>query len=302
MKLSIITINYNNASGLEKTMNSILNQTFSDFEYIIVDGGSTDTSCQVINDQLGDGIRRSVVNSGRVLSVVEFHGIKVKWISEKDSGIYNAMNKGIRMATGKYIQFLNSSDYLIDKNVVATIVKELSVNNSKSEVEILYGNMLKEVLGKVISDKGFAGRQPTLLDFYSGTLNHSPVYIKRSLFDDFGLYDETLKYVSDWKWYVQVIILGGVKLLYVDIDIIHFDMTGISTTNWDKTQQEKKYEIGKLLPEAILKDYDDWAFGIEQLKRLKRHPMANKLMWVMERMLFKMEKQKNKRRNSSSQL
>jgi glycosyltransferase involved in cell wall biosynthesis len=295
MKLSIITINYNNAAGLQKTMESVLNQTSRDFEYIVVDGASSDSSCQVISQQLA-------VSSQQLTGDVEVSNIRVRWISEKDNGIYDAMNKGIRMAKGEYVQFLNSSDTLVLPDVTERMIKELQNQEIRTknqeviekseelEVQILYGNMLKRVGQKVICDKGFAGRQPTMFDFYTGTLNHSPVYIKRSLFDDFGLYDETLKYVSDWKWYVQVILYGGVNPHYVNMDVVDFDMSGVSTSNWDKTLKEKRAEMEKLFPAAILKDYDDWSFGIDQIKRLKRHPWSYKIVYLLERILFKIEK------------
>lgn len=330
MILSIITINYNNASGLKKTMESVMSQTSREFEYILVDGGSTDASFQIISEQLAEGCwqravgsrqnaegsRLEVVNSGQSevdskelivgieqWAVAEVHGIKVKWISEKDKGIYDAMNKGIRMAKGEYIQFVNSGDTLVSGDVTEKMIKELerqevrgkgqelrAKESEELQVGILYGNMLKRVGAKVICDKGFAGKQPTMLDFYTGTLNHSPVYIQRKLFDRFGLYDDTLRYASDWKWYVQVILLGEVKPCYTDIDVVDFDMSGISTTNWQKTLQEKRTEMSKLFPESILKDYDDWSLGIDQLKRLQRHPWAYRLVYLLERVLFKIEK------------
>ena len=319
MKLSIITINYNNASGLQKTMESVLNQTSGEFEYIVVDGdapqppkGGVKEDVEVlelfIKEKFNtvDGFTRCTW-----LSQSAEIGIEGGFYSEKDKGIYNAMNKGIQMAKGDYIQFLNSSDTLVADDVTEKMInelqnqeprtrsKELKENSEELGVGILYGNMLKKVCGKVICDKGFSGRQPTFLDFYTGTLNHSPVYIKRSLFNDFGLYDETLKYVSDWKWYVQVILFGAVKPHYVDVDVVDFDMSGVSTTNWEKTLQEKRKEMEKLFPGVILKDYDDWAFGIDQLQRLKRHAWAYRSVYLLERMLFQMEKRKNKKSNSS---
>ena len=98
MKLTIITINRNNASGLEKTMESVLSQTCMEYEYVLVDGASTDASVEVI---------KRFANS---------FGGRLKWISEPDKGIYNAMNKGIRLAGGEYVQFLNSGDRLAGKN------------------------------------------------------------------------------------------------------------------------------------------------------------------------------------------
>ncbi|MEI6555552.1 MAG: glycosyltransferase family 2 protein [Paludibacter sp.] len=277
MKLSVITINYNNASGLQKTMESVMNQTSFDFEYIVVDGASKDGSLEVI--QKFESLKKD---------------IKMRWISEADKGIYDAMNKGILLAKGEYIQFLNSSDSFVNETVVERMLKELKVKSEKNAVQILYGNMIKQLPDRIFRDRCFNGEEITLLGMYTATLNHSPVLIKRILFDQFGLYDDKLKVVSDWKWYTQVIIHGGVKPEYVDIDVINFDMTGISSTNLDLTNREKKQEMYKIFPETILKDYERWAFHIDQIKRLQRHKWAYGCVWILERFLFKIEKWINK--------
>ena len=269
MILSIITINRNNAAGLEKTMQSVLNQTRTDFEYVVVDGASTDGSVEVI--------RKYEANFGD----------RLKWISEPDKGIYNAMNKGIGMAGGDYIQILNSGDCLAANDVVEKMFSALEKVQFPS---ILYGNMLKDMPnGKLLRDKCFAGQEITFLGFYTGTLNHSPAYIQRSLFDQYGLYDESLKIVSDWKWYLHAIILGEEKPIYTDLDVTLFDMTGISETNKGLGRQERAQILSQLFPETILKDYEQWNFPITQMKRLKRHPWAYKLVWFLERVLFKIE-------------
>lgn len=272
MFLTIITINRNNAAGLEKTMKSVLSQVCRDFEYVVVDGASTDWSVDVI---------RSLEGS--------FEG-RLKWVSEPDKGIYNAMNKGIRMASGDYIQILNSADCLVSEDVTGRMFEALKESGYPS---ILYGNMLKDMPGgKMLKDRSFAGREITFLDFYDATLNHSPVYIRKSLFEKYGLYDESLKIVSDWKWYMQAIILGEEKPVYADIDVTLFDMNGISETNLGLRDREKSQEMSRIIPETILADYKAWSFPIDQMKRLKRHPWAYKLVWFLERCLFKLEKMK----------
>ena len=277
MQLTIITINRNNAAGLEKTMQSVLSQTCTDYEYVVVDGASTDGSVAVIE------------------RLAPAFGDRLKWVSEPDKGIYNAMNKGIGMATGEYIQILNSGDSLVSQDVVEKMYAALEKSGHPS---ILYGNMLKDFPdGHVHRDKGFEGEDITLLGLYIGTLNHSPAYIRRSLFDKYGLYDESLKIDSDWKWYLQAIVFGEEKPVYADIDVTLFDMTGISETNTALTKAEREQVLKELINPSILADYDAWVPSIRQMRRIKRHPWAYKIVWFLERVLFKLEKRKDKKVN-----
>ena len=274
MRLSIIMINWNNATGLEKTMQSVATQSFKEFEYIVVDGASTDGSIEVVK-------------------LYESKFAHLEWVSEPDSGIYNAMNKGIRMASGDYIQILNSGDCLAKEDVIERMLSALENAGAPS---ILYGNMVKCFPeGYRIVDKSFAGQEITMLGMYKGTLNHDPAYIRRDLFDKYGFYDESLKIVSDWKWYLQAIILGDEKPKYVDLDVTLFDMTGISETNKELDKEERKKVLEQLFPKTILADYEQYDFPIEQINRLQRHPWSYKMMWFIERCLFKLEKRKRKK-------
>ena len=282
MKLSIITINYNNAEGLRKTMESVLAQTYTEIEYIIVDGASTDGSVDVIREL---ATRPTI-----------------KWVSEKDTGIYNAMNKGIRMATGEYIQILNSGDILAADDVTERMFQAMgygqwAIDNKNSrqspianrpQIPIFYGNMIKvNAQGKVVGKSGYT--EYSLRQFYSSTLNHDCAYIRRDLFEEYGLYDESLKIVSDWKWYLQAIGLGGVKPEYVDIDVTIFDDGGISETNLALRNAERRKVLEEVLPPAMLWDYDTHAFEMEQMKRLGRWHLYG-LVYFMERVCFKFEK------------
>ena len=275
MTLSIITINRNNAPGLEKTLKSVASQTSKEFEHVIVDGASTDASVEIIKryaESLGD---------------------RVNWISEPDKGIYNAMNKGIGMAQGAYVQFLNSGDCLASDNVVERMLEALEKNGRPG---ILYGNMIKlKPDGSRERDKGPEGRQIIFIDFYTGTLNHSSAYIRKGLFDKYGLYDENLKIVSDWKWYLQTIILGEEIPAYADIDVTLFDMTGISMTNLPLRQAERDQVLRELIPSSIISEYRDYSFPYLQIQRIMRHPWAYRIVWFIERCLFKIEKRHYKR-------
>ena len=153
---------------------------------------------------------------------------------------------------------------------------------------IFYGNMTKvNVAGKVVGKSGYT--EYSLRQFYSSTLNHDCAYIRRDLFEEYGLYDENLKIVSDWKWYLQAIGLGRVKPEYVDIDVTIFDDGGISETNLALRNAERRQVLEELLPPAVLWDYDTHAFEMEQMKRLRRWHLYS-LVYFMERVLFKLEK------------
>ena len=308
MKLSIITINYNNAEGLCKTLASVAAQTYPNIEHIIVDGGSTDGSVGIIREY----------ESTLAYSLSPFAS-NLKWVSEPDKGIYNAMNKGIRMATGEYIQILNSGDILAAPDVTERMMAALAAQCAEIKDEslkikgeetcetvtsasrlsplasrlencppIFYGNMIKvNAQGKVVGKSGYT--EYSLRQFYSSTLNHDCAYIRKDLFEEYGLYDENLKIVSDWKWYLQAIGLGSVKPEYVDIDVTIFDDGGISETQLDRRAAERRQVLEELLPPAVLWDYDTHAFEMEQMNRLRRWKLYP-LVYFMERVCFKFEK------------
>ena len=286
MRLSIITINRNNLAGLRKTVESVLCQTCREFEYIIIDGASTDGSAEYVL-----GLQSPVT---RNQSPVTIHAI-----SEPDTGIYNAMNKGIRMATGEYIQILNSGDILAADDVTERMLAELERLNAvpvtcnqspvtENSVGILYGNMIR---GEKKGVKTNRSQQVdhSLLQFYLSTMNHDCCYIRRDLFGQYGYYDENLRIVSDWKWFLQAIGLGHVTPVYVDIDVTIFDLGGISEQQLELRNAERRQVLEEVLPPAVLADYDRHAFAITQIQRLKRHHLYG-LVWFMERVLFKLEK------------
>ena len=283
MKLSIITINFNNAEGLERTLNSTLTQSYEGIEHIIVDGASTDNSVNVIKEY----VRKVESGESRVESVI--------WSSEPDKGIYNAMNKGICKASGEYIQILNSGDVLASPDVTQKMMDALQLKNEelrlKNEdgVPILYGNMIKQdyTSEKTIGKSGEV--EYSLRNYYSGTMNHDCCYIRRDLFDTYGLYDEKLKIVSDWKWFLQAVGMGKVRPVYVDIDVTIFDASGISESNLELRNKERRHVLGEVLPPAVLADYDKHAFETQQIDRLRKHHLYG-FVYFMERVLFKLEK------------
>ena len=318
MILSIITINYNNAEGLRKTLASVAAQTYRNIEHIIIDGGSTDGSVDIIREyeeQLH----------------ITHSTIHIQWISEPDKGIYNAMNKGIEITLGKrvvdtfnrsersedknkelpdYIQILNSGDLLAAPDVTERMMAALKAQNdgrSRTDVlneplslndgvAVLYGNMLKSYDGKKIVNRDTCGNEmytpESFLYFYKGTLNHDCAYIRRDLFEKYGLYNEQMKICSDWEWYVRTIVLGGEKPVYTNIDVTIFDMNGVSESygkNADIIKSERREYLESILPPSVLRDYDQFVFPILQYQRLKKYHLWGIVNFI-ERVLFKLEK------------
>jgi glycosyltransferase involved in cell wall biosynthesis len=291
MKLSIITINYNNAEGLRKTLASVALQTYPNIEHIIVDGASTDGSVDVIKEYEN---QLHITHSS----------IHLLWSSEPDNGIYNAMNRGIQRATGDYIQILNSGDLLaapdVTERMMAALHQTSNIQHSTLEngffPAIFYGNMLKSYDGKTIISRDTCGGKmytpESFLYFYKGTLNHDCAYIRRDLFEKYGLYNEDMKICSDWEWYVRAIVLGGEKPIYTNIDVTIFDMNGVSEShgkNAELIKKERRECLESILPPAVLHDYDQFDFPLLQYQRSKKHHLWG-LVHFMERVLFKLEK------------
>lgn len=286
MKLSIITINYNNAEGLRRTLASVAAQSYKQIEHIIVDGGSTDESVAIIREY---ELANRSCRDNFIKKRNPFFQHSIIWSSEPDNGIYNAINKGIRKATGAYVQILNSGDLLISDDIIERMMMILEDRNYP---ELLYGNAVDVNEGKKLSSHG-PGIEYSLWQLYKGTYPHDSTFFRRDMFSNerYGLYDESLKIVSDWKWYLQAIGLGDIKPEYVDIDVTLFDVTGISSTNKELDAKERRHVIESILPPAILTDLDNYEFLITQYKRLKRHHLWS-IVYFVERTLFKLEKWK----------
>jgi glycosyltransferase involved in cell wall biosynthesis len=225
-KLSIITVNLNNLAGLQKTMQSVFAQTFSDYEYIIIDGGSTDGS--------KDEIKK--------------HENKLAyWVSEKDAGIYNAMNKGILKAKGAFLLFLNSGDCLINDLVCSQM---LPVENFK--YDLIYGN----IIGIAKTGEKNVLKIPKILTLQYiliGTPYHCCTLISKRLFNDYGLYNESLKIAADWAFFFKVIVTGNATLKYMDVEVSYFLMDGLSSLpeNQELIKEERTSVVNKELPIVV---------------------------------------------------
>lgn len=293
MKISIVTINYNNAEGLRRTLRSVAAQTYSNIEHIVIDGGSNDGSVDIIKEYVNQCVTYDVL-----------------WVSEKDKGIYDAMNKGVKKATGDYVWILNSGDAVAAPNVIERMVAVLDADSQEPrvesrEIDLLMGNIVR-VRGnkkeyapfpKTVDDRRIDDRltpQPidvSMLTFYSGTVPQDAAFVKRELFEKYGYFDDKLKICADWKLYLNMIALGGVRPWYVDIDVVLFDMTGISNANNELRLAERKAYLKEVLPTSVRKDYEACSQPIRQYERLKRHHVWP-LVHFLERVLFKLEKWK----------
>lgn len=237
MKLSIITVTYNNATGLERTIKSIVNQTCKDFEYIIIDGASTDNSVEIIKN-----------NEAHIS----------KWVSEPDTGIYNAMNKAVRMATGDYCLFINAGDELYSNKTVEEIYK-LDFDEDFVEGKIEFQD----------ERKGFSQpeKEITLFYYYKTENNrHQASLIKRKMLLEHP-YDEKLRVASDLKFNIECIVKYNCSFRAIDIVIAKYEGGGIS---WTVNHQDEIDMIYKeLFPNRIMKDYENllflYRFPVKQL-------------------------------------
>ena len=264
MKLSIITITYNNAEGLRRTIQSVQAQTFRDFEHIIVDGGSTDGSVEIIRQYAdSEAIRlegykaRRQEKNGKADDTLPNRPIasspnrhEICWISEKDRGVYDAQNKGIRLAHGEYCYFLNAGDTFCADDVLERM---FSPNRL---LDILYGNeIIVDGNGQRI---GIARgvENPSFVDLYNSCMKHQASFIRRSLFDKYGMYDADMRICSDFDWFFRVIAFhDDVTLQYKDVNIAYFENTGLSYHSPELCAKERQQILDRYMTKRMQRDY-----------------------------------------------
>jgi len=272
-QLSIITVNYNNADGLSKTIKSILNQSFKGFEYIIIDGGSTDNSLEIIKTH-----KEHITH----------------WVNEPDKGVYNAMNKGLRSATGDYVLFLNSGDLLFNSATLEQVLKNITPND-----DLIYGDV---VLRNEELNTERAQVHPEILPFsyfYKQTICHQACFIKRSLFDRIFYFNEDYKISADWEFLIYAIYIEKVNFKKVDIVVSVYDMGGISSNSKYRltTIREREKTMDKYFPlfkedYKIFTSYSSKRFS--QLKRIESSVFLRKVVSVLFKlMLFLVPNKRN---------
>lgn len=247
MKLSIITINFNDHKGLDKTIQSVINQTYKDFEYIVIDGASTDGSVDVIK---------------------KYADRLTHWVSEPDTGIYNAMNKGTRLAQGEYCLYLNSGDFLAADDVL-----EKAFSHNFTE-DIVSCNCLD------FDDKHEWLKVPpqnvSLFTFMGGSLPHPTSFIKRDLLTRLGGYNESYRIMSDWCFFLEAVVIQNCSYRTLNVLLSKFNCFGISSTS-SVIETEKSREYLKSKFPRIIEDYIPY----------EDEAVYNVLSWVHDKRLFR---------------
>ena len=208
MKISIITATYNSGSTLRDTIRSVLSQSYPDIEYIIVDGGSKDNTLEIINE----------------------HKDKIsKVISEPDKGIYDAMNKGIRMATGDIVGILNSDDFFTSTDVIENIAKAFESN----DIDAVFGDIhfvKPDNLKRPVRHYSSSIFRPALFRF--GFMPaHPSFYVKRICYEKYGLYDLNYKIASDYDLLIRFLYVNKITYKYLNMDFVTMRVGGVSTEN-----------------------------------------------------------------------
>ena len=207
MKISIITVVWNGVNTIQNTIDSVLAQTYKNVEYIIIDGDSSDGTIEVIKS----------------------YGNKIsKFISEPDRGLYDAMNKGINMATGDIIGILNSDDFYVDNNVIEQVVKEFNNRNVDSVfADLIYVN--QNNINKVIRYFDSGQFKPSLFA-YGLMPAHPTFFVKREIYEKYGKFRTDLKNAADFDLLVRFLYVNQSPYHYIDKVIIIMRMGGASTS------------------------------------------------------------------------
>lgn len=249
--ITIITINYNNVLGLKKTLQSVKEQSLQNYEYIVIDGNSTDGSQNIMK---------------------QYASIITTAISESDTGVFNAMNKGIALATGKYCLFLNSGDYLSDKYVLEKAIKYLDGTDFISGNTICENNKGKRTFWPA----------PKFLSCYviiRYALSHQSTFIKTDLLKK-RPYREDLKIASDWEQELYELVFHDATYKYLPLTVSIFNDEGMSRTSLKKVKEERDKIYNEYFSKRLLK----YSLGENELLELCYH--AEKGTMIYKFMLY----------------
>ncbi len=264
-KLTIITINFNNAEGLKRTIDSIINQTFSDYEWIVVDGGSTDGSKDLLE---------------------QYQERFTWWCSEPDKGPYNAMNKGIAHASGEYINFMNSGDVFVDKDILQKIF------HLPHTADIIYGQMKVTAWGGKIGNVDVMKPRLSKYDMFFDTFGHQSTFTKRTLFTQVGLFDESYKIAADHKFFAEAIAIHQASYKYLPYVISVYEGDGLSGS-YDKIYPE----VIRMRQEVYCSDWiHDTDHLYSNMRTIANYDWAMKLFNLLVRIASKLQRTFNRTR------
>ncbi|MGL4518274.1 MAG: glycosyltransferase family 2 protein [Phocaeicola sp.] len=221
MRYTIITVTLNNREGLQRTIESVLNQTSTDFEYIVIDGGSTDGSVELIKS---------------------YQDRLAYWVSEPDKGVYNAMNKGVARATGEYLNFMNAGDSFYADTVLEAV--------GAYEGDFLAGDVFRLDSQQVQR----YSKHPSFRTLCVYGFNHQAMFMKRVLFAE-EAYDETLRILSDWKFVLKHVLQHNATYVPMELVVANFEAAGLSG-NMMNLKRERTQVLSELLAPSILPDYE----------------------------------------------
>lgn len=253
MKLSIITINYNNCEGLRGTIESVLAQSFNDYEWIVVDGRSTDGSRELIE---------------------KYAGHFAYWVSEPDKGIYNAINKGIAQAHGEYIQILNSGDRLFESDTLEKVfAQELVGDINYGDAMLLYNPTW--YAGVPACEKMIDKKYPDTVSlnyFKHDVINHQASFFRREVFDGHP-YNESFLIAGDWAYCFEA-VCRGLHFVHIPQTIVYYDNGGISA-QWSERQKREREEIlENYIPPQLKPDM----MVLDELHTLRIHKSTRNLL------------------------
>jgi glycosyltransferase len=229
MKISIITISFNNVEEISSTIKSVLNQSYKNIEYVIIDGGSTDGTLEIIRKHENEIF---------------------KYISEPDKNLYDAINKGIRLSTGDVFGLIHAGDRLYNSNTIQKIAHHFT----KNDIEIMYGHSI------IVNADGIPVRVNKSPEFNKSRIkrgwmpSHQSIYMKRNLVEKYGYYNIDLHPISDYDFFLRYFYFNDLKIKRLNEYIIRFSTGGISTRNYfnnlrgQKTQKELWIMNGEQAP------------------------------------------------------
>ena len=213
MKVSVVTVNYNNSAELEETLKSVVAQEYRNIEHIIVDGSSTDGTIEIVEQY------------------AEKHP-EIKWISEPDNGIYYAMNKGLKMVTGEVIYFLNSGDILFDRDVLGKVVKEFE----KSHADFIFGDIVEVYETQKTKRKYW---NVSKLFLYGHMICHQACFFRKSLVDKVGFFNESFKIAADYEYLLKIFDNNEFKRKHLAETVVFYDKSGVSCKNVELLVSER---------------------------------------------------------------